>query len=168
MTYRNLPPAGWYDDPEHSGKLRWWDGQMWQSRWKADTRSFDPSGGLVNPPRNLQWFLSFTGRMQRGEWWLIYLVVVGCVIFVSVSLAALEQQEPGAISSMIFLLIFAAAMWLMVASNVKRLHDRGRSGWFLLIGLIPFGSIWVLIEVGFMSGVIGPNRYGPDPNVFKN
>jgi uncharacterized membrane protein YhaH (DUF805 family) len=35
--------------------------------------------------------------------------------------------------------------------------------WFLLVGIIPLVNLWVLIELGFLRGTPGPNRYGPDP-----
>ncbi len=48
--------------------------------------------------------------------------------------------------------------------TIKRAHDRDRSGWFLLIVFIPFiGSLWLLIELGFLRGTVGGNRFGPDP-----
>jgi len=63
--------------------------------------------------------------------------------------------------SMIISIIF---IWPTLALAVKRLHDRNRSGWFSLIVLIPIiGPIWYLIEVGFLRGTIGPNRFGDDP-----
>ncbi len=40
---------------------------------------------------------------------------------------------------------------------------RNRTGWFLLIGLIPLVSIWLVVELGFLRGTVGPNRFGPDP-----
>ena len=46
--------------------------------------------------------------------------------------------------------------------HIKRFHDRNKSGWWLLIGLIPIiGAIWLLIELGFLTGTPGPNRFGP-------
>ena len=48
--------------------------------------------------------------------------------------------------------------------QVKRWHDRGKSGWWVLIALIPLvGPIWAIIETGFLPGTSGPNEYGPDP-----
>ena len=47
----------------------------------------------------------------------------------------------------------------------KRWHDRDKSGWWSLIVLIPgIGGIWMLIELGFLRGTAGPNRFGSDPN----
>ncbi len=57
--------------------------------------------------------------------------------------------------------------WMHVAVLVKRWHDREKSGWMVLLILIPVvnivGFFWTLIECGFLEGTIGPNRYGPDP-----
>ena len=45
--------------------------------------------------------------------------------------------------------------------HIKRFHDRDKSGWWVLIGLIPIiGAIWLLIELGFLKGTPGPNRFG--------
>ena len=69
----------------------------------------------------------------------------------------------------IFSAIFAVAyllfyLWVNLAVNIKRCHDRNHSGWFLLIALIPIiGTIWVVIELWFLKGIDGDNHYGSDP-----
>jgi uncharacterized membrane protein YhaH (DUF805 family) len=50
-----------------------------------------------------------------------------------------------------------------LAFNVKRCHDRGRSGLFTLVGLIPVINLWYLAEMFFLSGTQGANKYGTDP-----
>ena len=46
----------------------------------------------------------------------------------------------------------------------RRWHDRDKSGWWTLIGLIPVvGAIWILVECGCLKGSDGPNRFGADP-----
>ena len=51
-----------------------------------------------------------------------------------------------------------------IAAGVKRCHDRDRSGWFVFIVLIPLvGTLWYLIEIGFLRGTFGSNKYGADP-----
>ena len=47
-----------------------------------------------------------------------------------------------------------------VAASVRRLHDRGQSGWFLLLYLVPFGSIIIIVFM-VMPGTPGDNQYGP-------
>jgi uncharacterized membrane protein YhaH (DUF805 family) len=54
-------------------------------------------------------------------------------------------------------------LWPFLAVEIKRCHDRGRSGWFLLVGLIPLVNLWVLVEVFFLRGTLGDNQYGQDP-----
>ncbi len=61
-------------------------------------------------------------------------------------------------------LFFLPLYWIGLAVTVKRSHDRDKSGWWILIALIPLiGAIWFLIEFGFLRGTPGPNRFGPDP-----
>ena len=61
-------------------------------------------------------------------------------------------------------LMFAPFIWISFAVMVKRCHDRDKTGWFIFIMLVPLiGPIWLLVELGFLRGTTGPNRYGPDP-----
>ena len=61
-------------------------------------------------------------------------------------------------------LLYAVDVWIGLALAVKRCHDRDKSGWFLLIGFIPIiGGVWLLVELGFLDGTQGPNRFGPSP-----
>ncbi len=61
--------------------------------------------------------------------------------------------------------------WVVLAVSVKRCHDRGRSGWFMLALLIPVvGAIWVMVELGFLAAKEDGNPYtsqrlsaGPQP-----
>ena len=60
--------------------------------------------------------------------------------------------------------VVAFCMVYSFAGQVKRWHDRDKSGWFVLVNFIPFiGTIWALVELGFLRGTMGPNRFGPDP-----
>jgi uncharacterized membrane protein YhaH (DUF805 family) len=62
------------------------------------------------------------------------------------------------------LIIFIPLLWIGLAVNVKRWHDRDKSGWWILINLVPvIGGLWSLIETGFLPGTRGSNRFGPDP-----
>jgi uncharacterized membrane protein YhaH (DUF805 family) len=62
---------------------------------------------------------------------------------------------------------FAAAIlltWMWIAIDVKRYHDRDRSGWWLLLLLIPvLGPLWLFVVLGFLKGTEGENRFGADP-----
>ncbi len=76
------------------------------------------------------------------------------------SLEAVEEAASHTFQA-VFQLI---TLYPVLAFYTKRLHDRNRSGWFLLILLIPLiGAIWLIIELGFLRGTKGPNKYGADP-----
>ncbi|MBF0560714.1 MAG: DUF805 domain-containing protein [Alphaproteobacteria bacterium] len=59
---------------------------------------------------------------------------------------------------------FFLNFWMGLCVTIKRYHDRNKSGWWILIQLVPLvGPIWYLIDVGFLRGTSGDNRFGPDP-----
>lgn len=58
----------------------------------------------------------------------------------------------------------AFVIWILLAAQVKRWHDRDRSGWCSLVSLIPaVGLVIVFVEAGCLRGTVGPNSYGEDP-----
>lgn len=103
-------------------------------------------------------FFSFEGRINRAAFWLGTLI-----IWVVLAVAALLFARD---SSTVFLYVIVAiaVLWPALAVTIKRWHDREKSGWWILIGLVPLiGPIWALVETGFLHGTVGPNQYGPDP-----
>jgi len=61
-------------------------------------------------------------------------------------------------------LLCLVLVWPSLAIQVKRWHDRNKTGWMVLINFIPIiGFFWTLIECGFLDGTPGPNKYGPSP-----
>lgn len=64
----------------------------------------------------------------------------------------------------VFFLASFLAIWPYLAIAIKRWHDRDKSGWWVLIGLVPLiGPIWAIVETGFLPGTDGPNQFGADP-----
>lgn len=124
------------------------------------------------------WF-SFAGRIRRRTWWLAYVLpifaisVLGTVIDVSLGFVTLVAEDAApadgfAVATHGFGPFSIVALLVTIvgglAGQVKRWHDRDKSGWWALIALIPIvGPIWALVELGFLSGTDGPNRFGPDP-----
>lgn len=123
-------------------------------------------------------FLSYRGRIGRGAYWLGTLVVllaeIGAIAFMLklsggtvAELIAAEREAahvsrevlmhvllPVAIVSLLFL-------YPTYALYAKRWHDRNKSGWWSLIGFVPFiGGLWLLIELGFLGGDEGENDFG--------
>jgi len=55
-------------------------------------------------------------------------------------------------------------LWPTLAVSIKRWHDRGRTGWWVLVMLVPVvGWLVALVANGFLPGTPGPNRYGAAP-----
>jgi uncharacterized membrane protein YhaH (DUF805 family) len=101
-------------------------------------------------------YADFEGRARRTEYWMFFLVnliiaivigIIGRIIHVPVlsTLYSLAVLVPG------------------IAVGVRRLHDTGRTGWWLLISLIPLiGTIWIIVLLA-SNGDQGSNQYGADP-----
>jgi uncharacterized membrane protein YhaH (DUF805 family) len=71
-----------------------------------------------------------------------------------------EKLSGGGLFPGIFLLLSIGPNY---ATAARRSHDRDRSGWFVLMWLIPIVQLWVLLELGFRRGTIGDNQFGPEP-----
>lgn len=112
----------------------------------------------------MKFLLSFKGRISRSQYWLQftlpYILILCLATFIDVAMAGGKHQTVGLFTVLVWLL----SIWPSFAVAAKRCHDHDRSGWWLLISLIPIvGPLWLLIELGFLRGTIGANRFGPDP-----
>lgn len=110
-------------------------------------------------------FFSFHGRIGRSAYWMA--VVTCCVLFLGGAVMIALAGGPGAgnLSVVAGFLLVAAGAWVSWATTVTRLHDMGRSGFFALVGLVPFGSLVLMAFCGFAAGTPGMNHYGPPPGV---
>ena len=141
---------------------------------------------------------SFKGRINRGKYWLAALIYVAVwTTFIAVSLVWLGGLNIDNLLSfagaalliwLIGLILFIAGAWSGFAVGVKRLHDRNKSGWWIIpfivatglysefgdrpagswakrfVGLAAFGFfIWGLVDMYCLRGTRGPNRFGSDP-----
>jgi uncharacterized membrane protein YhaH (DUF805 family) len=113
----------------------------------------------------------FSGRIGRGQWWLAQLaILVVIIVFVGIIVAVAQPSASDGLDNVgtgVVLLVGAAVVlmvWINIASTVKRFHDRDKSGVWFLIVLVPYiGSLWQLVECGFLAGSTGTNSYGPPP-----
>ncbi|MFD0481309.1 DUF805 domain-containing protein [Kineococcus sp. GCM10028916] len=128
----------------------------------------------------LRKYVDFKGRARRSEYWfwtlaqgLVLLAVYAVLIAVTVATGALGSVDDsgvataggGIVSGLVGLVFFVVALGLFLPSlavTVRRLHDTGRSGWWYLISLAPFGGI-VLLVFCVMDSTPGPNQFGPNP-----
>jgi uncharacterized membrane protein YhaH (DUF805 family) len=112
----------------------------------------------------LERYAKFDGRAGRAEFWWFYLA--SAILFIAAWILVLIL---GAIADFLGILGIIALIGLSlalivpyVAVAIRRLHDTNKTGWFLLLGLIPFGGIVVLIFLA-TQGNVGANDYGePD------
>jgi uncharacterized membrane protein YhaH (DUF805 family) len=130
-------------------------------------------------------YLSFRGRANRQRYWLTSLALTGLIV-----VGLVFVQMLGVIGAVLGGVAFLGYAIALLALAVRRLHDRNKSGWWLLpmylpaflltvLGQIagvsspeaqagasllslPF-SIWVFVELGCLRGTAGLNRFGPDP-----
>lgn len=109
----------------------------------------------------LRQYADFAGRARRKEYWMFVLVN----LIISVVLAVLDNVlEINVLEIGLLGLLYSLAVLLpSLAVGARRLHDTGRSGWWLLIGFIPLIGAIVLIVFFATDGERQPNAYGPDP-----
>lgn len=117
----------------------------------------------------------FQGRIPRQPYWMGQIgVFIACqmVIFASKSMRGRLADDPHAggmialslVGSLTLLALMLALIWISIALVVKRWHDRGKSGVWALLGLVPIlGWTWQFIECGFLEGTLGANRFRPSP-----
>jgi uncharacterized membrane protein YhaH (DUF805 family) len=105
----------------------------------------------------LQRYAQFTGRAGRAEFWWFFLAN----LIISAVLSLLGRAT--VIFAIISLIYSLAVLIPSIAVGVRRLHDTDKSGWWILIGLIPLVGFIVLLVFFVMEGTRGPNKYGPEP-----
>ena len=116
-----------------------------------------PTMGMPDAVRSvLNKYADFSGRARRSEyWWFalfnVVLSLVGAIIDLAIGLPLVQ------------LVIGLGLLIPSLAVGVRRLHDTGRSGWWLLIGLVPLVGFIVLIVFLCTDSERGPNRWGPSP-----
>ena len=135
---------------------------------------------------------SFEGRINRAKYWLTVLaiaIVLDCRRHTGTDLMARARRGPAAARDPFRRgRLRCRACRIGIAAGIKRLHDREKSGWWLLVFYARAGSpqrnraaqlaassracvhsralaisIWMIVELGCLKGTTGPNTYGPDP-----
>ena len=118
----------------------------------------------------MNWYLEvlkkyavFSGRARRKEYWMFFLfnLIITLVLALIDSLTGTFSSQAGL--GLLSGLYSLAVLIPSIAVTVRRLHDTGRSGWWILIGLIPvIGGIILLIFM-VLDSEPGENQYGPNP-----
>jgi uncharacterized membrane protein YhaH (DUF805 family) len=125
----------------------------------------------------MQWYLDvlrkyavFSGRARRREFWYFalfnFLIQLVIVIAVSV-LLGLSGQYNQLTVNYVSSLYSLAVLFPSIGVAVRRLHDIGMSGWWLLIIFIPFLGAVALLVMYCLDSQPGTNRYGPNPKAIE-
>ena len=107
-------------------------------------------------------YATFSGRARRKEYWMFLLIN----LVVSVALALIDSLIGSVSESGMGLLSSVYSIGVLIPSlalSVRRLHDIGRTGWWVLISIIPVIGVVVLLVFMLLDSEPGSNRYGANP-----
>jgi|SRR6266702_7665287 uncharacterized membrane protein YhaH (DUF805 family) len=137
-----------------------------------------------------QLLFSFQGRLNRKPYWMTAIatmVIIIVLLLLALILIREHRFEFAGLTLTLLVILYIPLIWIGLAIGAKRLHDRDKSAWWLLVfyaapgilstagnrmeevgfiilHIISFGiSVWAFVELGCLRGTPGPNRYGPDP-----
>lgn len=118
----------------------------------------------------MNWFLialkkyaTFSGRAQRAEYWyfmLFYILILMGLFIIDLMIGASNEDTGAGLLSTLFTLGMVIPS---IAVGVRRLHDTGRSGWWLLLAFIPLIGSIVLLVFTVQDGSPNDNAFGPNP-----
>ncbi len=111
---------------------------------------------------------SFEGRVNRGKFWLVliplFLISFGLQVGIIVSMDNMSRGDSNTMGFIIMsALFYIPALWILIATYVKRWHDLDKSGWWSLILLIPWVNLLIILYLGLAPGTVGANRYEEQP-----
>lgn len=137
-------------------------GQLARARGDLTPAAGAPTG---RGSRNLIGLLFLPqGRVGRGAYWGVTAALLVAILL----MAALNPATAGGAAdvspsplALPVMCVFWVLVWSYIAVAIKRYHDRDKSGWWVLVCLIPVvGSLWQFVELALFPGTPGPNRYG--------
>jgi len=126
----------------------------------------DHVGWMTLPLRR---YAEFHGRSTRKEFWMFQLLYVALflITLILVGVGGVDEYGEGSGLSKLAVGLFVIAMLglcvPLLAVQARRFHDQDRSGWFVLINLIPYLGALVVLVFMLLEGTRGDNRFGPDP-----
>lgn len=113
--------------------------------------------------RPLAKYADFSDRAPRAEYWWFYLLFVVAYLVAMIVDSVIGTDKAAGPYGIVTLVVSLGLLIPSLAAGVRRLHDTDRSGWWLLIALIPLLGAIVLLVFFVSQGTRGDNRFGPDP-----
>ncbi|MBE0672441.1 MAG: DUF805 domain-containing protein [Anaerolineales bacterium] len=120
----------------------------------------------------MKWYLAvlkkyavFSGRARRKEYWMFFLfnLIIAAVLGGTLGLIEVIAGIPSTLSVLLITIYTIAVIIPGLAVGVRRLHDTGKSGWWLLITLVPIIGAIVVLIFQLQDSQQGENQYGPNP-----
>ncbi|WP_030322253.1 DUF805 domain-containing protein [Streptomyces sp. NRRL B-3229] len=106
----------------------------------------------------LKKYAVFSGRARRKEYWMYMLfVAIIYVVLLVIGIAAKVTWLP--------IIFYVAILLPSLGVTIRRLHDTGRSGWWILFGLVPLVGGITLFVFSVLDSEPGDNKYGPNPKL---
>lgn len=136
-----------------------------RTNWSGEVQ--EPNG-----PPVLRWYfwalkkyVGFGGRARRREYWsftLVNTLIVFGLMMADAALGTSDVSQGGSVWGLLSGFYFLAMFLPLLAVTVRRLHDTNRSGWWVLLQLVPFGGLVILVFLCMDSNPTF-NSYGPYP-----
>lgn len=133
-------------------------GEMAQALFHKESSRADSSARMSVPAL----LFSFRGRSSRSQYWNGFVLVAAfyaCIVLLLST--ALDNQDENLF--VLALLASLVGVWPGLAIASKRWHDRDHSAWWLLTCLMVIPIPWIVVQLWFLKGTIGPNRFGAEP-----
>ena len=117
----------------------------------------------------LRRYADFSGRSQRMEFWMFSLFCVlisSALLIFGFNFSRDDGEDLTGLNTLFLILLVGFALFTLIPSiavTVRRFHDQDKSGWFYLLGFIPYVGGLILLVFMCIEGTPGPNRFGPDP-----
>jgi uncharacterized membrane protein YhaH (DUF805 family) len=113
-------------------------------------------------------YADFSGRSRRKEFWMFSVLHV-IVMSVTIGLILVGITPDGEFNALAIVGFVLLIGWVLgtfipnLAVQIRRFHDQDKSGWFILLGFIPYLGGLIIFVFMLLEGTIGDNRFGPDP-----
>jgi uncharacterized membrane protein YhaH (DUF805 family) len=136
-------------------------------RAAGPARPGEPSMNWMLMP--LRRYAEFTGRSRRKEYWMFILfqiiltTLAVLLLLVTGDFSSAASSAPSGLLIVLGLIYLVAFFIPSLAVQVRRFHDQDKSGWFVLLGFIPYVGGLIVLVFMCLDGTRGQNRFGPDP-----
>lgn len=145
----------------------------------ASNATVNATRSVAPPVKGMGWYMlawkkwfQVSGRASRREYWtfvLVNLLVIVCVAVATTVLFADSDLDSRVLAIRVSAGLCAVIIFITTLTcQIRRLHDIGKSGWWILINFVPYVGGFVLLIFTLLDGNPGPNEYGENPKLIAN